>query len=157
MNPCPCGYHGDPKGRCNCTPQQITRYRNKISGPLLDRIDLHVPVNAIPIEELQDKPKGEASQTVRTRVAGARETQVSRQSRPNAQLQGKQLHAHCELGTAHKQLLSAAMSRLNLSARAYDRILRVARTIADLAGEPNIEVVHISEALGYRTLDRAVG
>ena len=155
LNPCPCGYFNDGTDRCRCTPQQVSRYRNKISGPLLDRIDMHVHVGAIPLRELQEKPDGETSAVVRQRVVVSRERQLQRQQKCNAQLRNKELVKFCKLGEYEKELLATSLVRLNLSARAYDRVLRVALTIADLAGCEKIEMPHISEALGYRSLDRA--
>lgn len=155
MNPCPCGYYGDKSGRCRCGPGVVARYRDKISGPLLDRIDLHVQVQAIPVHELQDKPAGEPSAAVRARVVASRQRQLARQGVPNASLQGKLLAHHCVLGAAEKNLLQTVMERMNFSARAYDRILRVARTLADMSQSSAIEAVHISEAVGYRALDRS--
>lgn len=156
MNPCPCGYDGDQNDtdRCRCTPDQIIRYRNKISGPLLDRIDLQVQVSNIPLTELQQAPNGESSNVIRARVSRCREIQLQRQGAANAKLKGKSLEEHCRLGDMEHQLLAKAMTRLKLSARAYDRILRVARTIADMAESPLINLGHLSEALGYRQLDR---
>ncbi|SMF13067.1 magnesium chelatase family protein [Alteromonadaceae bacterium Bs31] len=154
MNPCPCGYDGDGSGRCRCTPQQIARYRDKISGPLLDRIDLQVHVAALAIQELQQKPDGESSKFIRKRVGLARDKQINRQGKLNAELSGRELHTFCKLGDKENHLLAAALTRLQLSARAYDRILKVARTLADMANESEIGVVHVSEALGYRNLDR---
>lgn len=154
MNPCPCGFANDNSNRCRCTAIQKTRYRNKISGPLLDRIDLHVQVNTIPVADLQSKPEGESSATVRARVIQNHDKQLVRQNKRNARLSGVELHQHCLLGQAEKALLAEAMERLKLSGRAYDRILRVSRTIADISGSENIEIPHISEALAYRSLDR---
>ncbi len=154
MNPCPCGYEGDGSGRCRCTPQQITRYRDRISGPLLDRIDLQVHVNTLPIKDLQQKPDGESSKFVRKRVSLARDRQLKRQGKLNAELSGRELHKFCFLGAKENNLLATAIERLQLSARAYDRILRVSRTLADMANEEQIGIAHISEALGYRNLDR---
>lgn len=157
MNPCPCGYYGDTKGRCRCTPAQVGRYRNKISGPLLDRFDMHIQVNTMPIEELQTKPRGESSADVRKRVVACRQQQLARQRKANALLAGEELEEHCRLAPAQQKLLAGAMEHLQLSARAYDRTLRVARTLADMAGSDEIGAAHLSEALGYRSLDRAVG
>lgn len=154
MNPCPCGYYGDQQGRCRCTPAQIDRYRARISGPLLDRFDMHVPVSRLPIADLQAKAEGENSQTVRARVESCRSRQLHRQQTVNANLNGQQLERHCSLEQAEQQLLAQAVDQLGLSARAYDRILRVARTLADLEQSSSIHAHHISEALGYRTLDR---
>lgn len=157
MNPCPCGYDGDQTNteRCHCSPAQISRYRDKISGPLLDRIDLQVQVSNIPIIELQKAPAGESSDDIRQRVKQCRDIQLARQGCSNANLSGKALETHCALGEMEQQLLAKAMTRLNLSARAYDRILRVARTIADMTASDTINLGHLSEALGYRQLDRS--
>lgn len=136
--------------------QQIKRYRGKVSGPLLDRIDMHIQVNALPIADLQDAPQGESSAAVRERVLAAHALQLQRQGKVNAQLRGRELHRHCALDSPSQKLLAAAMDRLRLSARAYDRILRVARTLADLQASPQVKTPQISEALAYRMLDRAV-
>jgi magnesium chelatase family protein len=154
MNPCPCGYFGDPSGRCRCAPDQIQRYRQRISGPLLDRIDLQVEVPRLPSRELQG-PCGEASAAVRARVSAARQCQQTRQGCTNAQLGGAALDHHCRLGPAEAALLRRALDRLGLSARGYHRILRVARSIADLDATEAITAEHLGEALGYRNLDRA--
>lgn len=154
MNPCPCGFLNDGTDRCVCTPQQIFRYRDKISGPLLDRIDLQIHVNAIPVDELQSLNKGESSAEIRERVVSARNIQLQRQSKANAELQGKELGEICWLEKNERQLLANAITSLNLSARVYDRCLRVARTIADMANSEKISSAHISEALAYRNLDR---
>ena len=154
MNPCPCGYHNDGTDRCTCTTKQINRYKDKISGPLLDRIDLHVKVSHIPITDLQEKPDGESSAEVRKRVEEVRSRQAKRQKKCNAHLKSRELAEVTELGQQEKSLLAAAMQKLNLSARAYDRILKVSRTIADMEGCDNIACKHISEALSYRNLDR---
>ena len=156
MNPCPCGFLGDTHGRCGCTPPQVERYRNKISGPLLDRIDMHVQVHALPISDLQNAPKGENSAAVLKRVLLARQIQTLRQGKANAQLTGPEMSQFCHLESAPQQLLATAMDRLRLSARAYDRILRVARTLADLRNADIIDSSHISEALAYRALDRPI-
>ncbi|MDR4518980.1 MAG: YifB family Mg chelatase-like AAA ATPase [Nitrosomonas sp.] len=155
MNPCPCGYLGHPSGKCHCTPDQITRYRGKISGPLLDRIDLQIEVPAIPQDELMRKQtSGEKSETIRHRVENAYHLQTSRQKKTNSQLSVKEIDRHCVLDTVSENLLKQAISRLNLSARAYHRILKVARTIADLAGVDQISSQHIAEAIQYRKMDR---
>jgi magnesium chelatase family protein len=150
MNPCPCGYDGDPSGRCGCTPDQIQRYRDRISGPLLDRIDLHVEV---PRQSLKDLPLGEPSSAVRDRVMGARKTQAKRGT-INARLDVGGIRNHCALDGKLSNLLEQACERLQLSARAHHRILRMARTIADLDGSEKIAMAHLSEAIGYRQLDR---
>jgi magnesium chelatase family protein len=153
MNPCPCGYLGDPSGRCHCNIDQIERYRRKISGPLLDRIDIHIEVPRVAYNELEGAP-GEASTAVRTRVAEAQGRQLRRVNTLNSRLTNREIEACCTLRTADRLLLQQAMDRLQLSARAYHRILKVARTIADLAGCEDIERIHLSEAIGYRKLDR---
>ncbi|RFF27124.1 MULTISPECIES: YifB family Mg chelatase-like AAA ATPase [unclassified Wenzhouxiangella] len=150
MNPCPCGYEGDPSGRCSCTPEQIRRYRDRISGPLLDRIDLHVEV---PRQSLKDFPQGEPSENVRRRVHEARAVQAGRGC-VNARLDVAGIRDHCALDAHQSTLLEAACDKLRLSARAHHRILRMARTIADLDGSERIEAHHLSEAIGYRQLDR---
>lgn len=154
MNPCPCGYYNDGSDRCRCTPAQVSRYRDKISGPLLDRIDLHVQVNTIPVTEIQNKPAGEASAVIRKRVLKTYQHQLKRQKKSNAQLSGAELNDYCAFGMNEKNLLAQAMQKLNLSARAYDRIRRVARTIADMDQSEKVSSQHISEALSYRHLDR---
>jgi magnesium chelatase family protein len=158
MNPCPCGYFGDPGGRCRCSPDQIGRYRGRISGPLLDRIDMHVEVPRIPPAEFQLQQSTaageETSAEVRARVERARSLQWVRAGCLNHALQGRRIERDCALDRAGQGLIQQAMERLGLSARAYHRILRLARTIADLAGEAAIQVPHLSEAIGYRRLDR---
>ncbi len=155
MNPCPCGFYGDSSGKCLCTPAQVKRYRDKISGPLLDRIDLHVHVKPVPISELQNAPEGESSATVRERVCANHARQIQRQGVTNAALEGKKLQKYCTLKDNEKSLLATAIDRLQLSARAYDRILRVARTVADMSDSKNIQEQHLNEALSYRNLDRS--
>ena len=150
MNPCPCGYHGDPSNRCHCRPEQIQRYQDKISGPLLDRIDLQVTVPALPISDLQNNQPGECSKAVRARVTKAYQSQQVRQGKPNCELSPSELDEHIVLGENEKQLLAMAQIKLNLSARGYHRLLRVARTIADLANSVDIKTPHLSEALSYR-------
>ena len=156
MNPCPCGYLGDASGRCHCTAEQIARYRARISGPLLDRIDMHVEVPRLDLAHLAGAAPlgGATSAQVRARVAAARERAHARADRPNAALGPKEIERHCVLDEAGSRLLQQALTRLALSARAYHRILKVARTIADLAGAEAITAAHLSEAIGYRRLDR---
>lgn len=155
MNPCPCGYLGHPSGKCHCTPDQIARYRGKISGPLLDRIDLQIEVPALPQEELmRQQTSGEKSATIRQHVEKSYHLQIKRQGKTNSQLSVKEIDQYCGLDTTSENLLKQAINRLNLSARAYHRILKVARTIADLAGEDQISSRHIAEAIQYRRMDR---
>lgn len=156
MNPCPCGYLGEPGGRCNCTLEQVQRYRRRVSGPLLDRIDLQCEVPRPPRSALHPgaAADGEASAAVAARVAEARARQLARAARPNATLGNQEVHDHCRLGDDAQELLDQAMDKLSLSARAYHRVLKVARTIADLAGAVEIETTHLAEAIGYRGLDR---
>ena len=156
MNPCPCGYLGDTSGRCRCTLEQVRRYRARISGPLLDRIDLHVDVPRPPREVLRpDSPAdGELSSVIAARVAAARNRQLARSGRPNARLSTREINRHCIPEAAGQQLLERAMERLGLSARGYHRVLKVARSIADLAGSDTILNAHVAEAIGYRVLDR---
>ncbi|MBN8429400.1 YifB family Mg chelatase-like AAA ATPase [Microbulbifer salipaludis] len=152
MNPCPCGYLGEP--RCRCTPDQIDRYRNKLSGPLLDRIDMQVEVASMSAGQLQDAPVGESSATVRERVRTARDIQLQRQGKINGELKGNELDAYCPLGRAESALLRASVEKLGLSARSYHRVLKVARTLADLSKQENIGCGQIAEVLAYRNLDR---
>ncbi len=155
MNPCPCGWLGDASGRCRCTGEQVQRYRNRVSGPLLERIDLHVEMPPVPRALLRrPDPDRETSATVRTRVAAARERQLERQGALNSALQGSALERHCRLDEAGHALLDTAMERLRLSARSYHRILRLARTIADLATSESIEALHVAESVQLRCLDR---
>ena len=150
MNPCPCGYLGHPSGKCRCTPEQVGRYRGRLSGPLLDRIDLHVDVPALREQDLIDAPPGEASAAVRQRVIAARERQLARQGRANAELDNNEIDRHCRLDTDGAARLRQAISRLNLSARAYHRVLKLARTLADLAGQADIGAAQVAEAVRYR-------
>ncbi len=150
MNPCPCGYLGHHNGKCRCTPDQVARYRAKISGPLLDRIDLHIEVPALRDDELTAGSTGEASQHIRSRVERARNMQLARQGKANFLLSSKDVDQHCVTDEAGMNLLKQAISKLSLSARAYHRILKVARSIADLAGVDAIKPVHIAEAVQYR-------
>lgn len=161
MNPCKCGYYGDPKRECRCSPKEIENYRNRISGPLLDRIDLHVEAPAVEYKELSSKEAGESSVIVRERVMNAREVQrqrflKNRKTRANSQMSHAQIKEHCALDKEGQELIRTAMEQLHLSARAYDRILKVSRTIADLAGETSIKSNHVMEAIQYRTLDRSL-
>jgi len=156
MNPCPCGYLGHFRGRCRCTPDQIARYRNKISGPLLDRIDIHLEVPAVPQEDLLRQSAGEASLAVRQRVAVARRAQTERQGKCNSSLGTREIDRWCRPSAAGEALLRQAITRLDLSARACHRILKLARTIADLATEEEISRDHVAEAVQYRKLDRMV-
>lgn len=159
MNPCPCGYYNHPEKECVCAPGVVQKYLNKISGPLLDRIDLHVEVTPVPFSELSKAQRSETSKDIRERVIKARLTQTERYKTSdgiycNAQMRTKDLRTYCHLDDASNTLLKTAMERLGLSARAYDRILKVARTIADLEASQNIQTNHIAEAIQYRSLDR---
>lgn len=158
MNPCPCGFLGDPRRDCRCTPLQIRRYRNRISGPLLDRIDIHVEVPAVRYQELTAAPPGDSSETIRARVMRARTVQQARfrgsRVHCNANMRARDVHQFCRLDEPSAAALKAAIADLNFSARAYDRILKVSRTIADLAGTESIGSAHVMEAIQYRSLDR---
>jgi magnesium chelatase family protein len=150
MNPCPCGFLGHPNGRCRCTPDQVARYRGKLSGPLLDRIDMVIEVPAVSEPELRQRGGGETSEVVRRRVVAAHASQLARQGKPNAQLTPAEIDTHCAPEEAGVVLLRQAMSRLHLSARGYHRILKLARTIADLAGADKVGSTHVAEAIQYR-------
>ena len=159
MNPCKCGWYGHPSGRCRCTEQEVRRYLSRLSGPLLDRIDLHINVPAVPYEELQAGASPVTSARMRERVLAARAVQQARYAevpycRTNADLSGSLLEKHCRMGAPERAFLREAVQRLALSARAYTRILRISRTIADLAGSESIGVPHLAEAIGCRVLDR---
>ena len=154
MNPCPCGYLGHFNGKCRCTPDKIARYRGKISGPLLDRIDIQIEVPAVPQDALLKQADGESSSTIQLRSEAARQRALLRQGKPNALLSVSEIDALCVLDEQSAALLQQAITRLSLSARAYHRILKVARTIADLAGSENILTAHIAEAVQYRRMDK---
>jgi magnesium chelatase family protein len=160
MNPCPCGYIGDDRHQCTCTPGQIQRYRRRVSGPLLDRIDIHIEVPAVNYRELSSEYSGEPSEKIRQRVERARQIQIERFQRDsiycNGQMKTRHIKKYCVLTKEAKRLLESAMQNLGLSARAYSRILKVSRTIADLEGSEQIQAHHISEAIQYRTLDRGM-
>ncbi len=159
MNPCPCGYSTDQNNECTCAPQMIQRYMSRISGPLMDRIDIHIEVPAVPFSKLSSMEPGDSSDSIKEKVQSAREIQLDRfnsrnQVYSNAQMQTRQLKQFCKLDKNTSDMLKTAMEKLGLSARAYDRILKVSRTIADLAGEDSIKIQHVSEAIQYRSLDR---
>jgi magnesium chelatase family protein len=158
MNPCPCGYFGDSRHQCTCTAGQIHRYRARVSGPLLDRFDIHLDVPAVPYKELSDDTAGEPSEVIRLRVVAARERQLARfgaeRFYANSQMRTRQIKKYCALMPEAKSLLETAMQKLALSARAYTRILKLSRTIADMEGAEGIGSHHVSEAIQYRTLDR---
>jgi magnesium chelatase family protein len=153
--PCPCGYLGHYSAKCHCTPEQVARYRRRISGPLLDRIDLHIEVPAVPPDELSSPGTAEPSASMAVRAAAARLRQIERQAKPNAYMSAREINQHARPDAASEQLLKHAISRLGLSARGYHRILKVARTIADLAGSQAVRAEHIAEAIQYRRLDRS--
>ena len=157
MNPCPCGYFGDPRRQCKCTPQQTARYHNRLSGPLRDRIDLVVEVESVPITQLTEGPAGESSAAVRARVLSARQRQLGRRSRArvNATLTGTELKKFAPLDAPCRRLLERSAERLHMSARAFHRVIRVSRTIADLAGADAITLEHLGEALQYRLVERS--
>jgi magnesium chelatase family protein len=159
MNPCPCGYYNHPEKECVCAPGVVQRYLNKISGPLLDRIDIHVEVTPVSFDEMTAERQAESSEVIRNRVIKARERQTERfkyqsQIFSNAMMPSQMVKDICKINEAGKKLLKTAMERLGLSARAYDRILKVSRTIADLAQSDDIKIEHLAEAIQYRSLDR---
>jgi magnesium chelatase family protein len=158
LNPCPCGYRGDPRRQCNCNPMQIEKYIGKISGPLLDRIDIHIEVAPVPFRELADRNSGTTSAQMREQVVAARAVQGARfqgeRQKLNGRLSPRQIRRYCRLESGAAGLLKAAMEEMGLSARAHDKILRVARTIADLDQSESIREPHLAEAINYRTLDR---
>jgi len=161
MNPCPCGYFGDSRHQCTCTHGQVHRYRHKVSGPLLDRIDIHIEVPAVPYKELSNESVGEKSDDIRQRVVAARNIQLERFQNDrriyaNGQMKTRHLKKYCTLKPDAQALLDTAMQKLGLSARAYTRILKLSRTIADLDASEDIHSHHVSEAIQYRTLDRGV-
>src|ERR1700704_4086796 len=155
MNPCPCGYLGHFSGKCRCTPDQVARYRHKLSGPLLDRIDIQIEVPAVREDELVDAGRGEQSARGRERVERAHERQLARQGKNNTRLGPREIERFCTAEENARALLRPAIGKLHLSARAYHRVLKLARTIADLAGEATIAVAHVAEAIQYRRLDRS--
>ncbi|HWR72160.1 MAG TPA: ATP-binding protein, partial [Nitrospirota bacterium] len=160
MNPCKCGFHGDPLHQCLCTPHQIQSYRSRVSGPLMDRIDIHIEVPAIKFSEISSDAAGEPSTSIRDRVTRARRSQQERFNGDgifaNAHMKPRHIRKHCRIDQDSHRLMEAAMNKLGLSARAYNRVLKVARTIADLEGSEKIASHHISEAIQYRSLDRRV-
>jgi magnesium chelatase family protein len=159
MNPCPCGFFNDPSRECTCTPPLIQRYVSKISGPLLDRIDIHIDMPAVRFQELRQEAGGETSDAIRARVIQTRERQLERFQGEkiycNAQMSSRQIRKYCDISPDSERMLESAMNRLGLSARAHDRILKVSRTIADMEGEENVGSAHVSEAIQYRSLDRS--
>jgi magnesium chelatase family protein len=160
MNPCPCGYLTDPQRECGCSPGEVQRYLSRISGPLLDRIDIHIEVPPLRYRDMAAEAGGEPAPVIRERVRRARALQADRFKKSkifcNAAMSPKQIRRHCQVGDEGQRLLETAMERLGFSARAYDRILKVARTIADLAPEESIHPQHIAEAIQYRSLDRGL-
>jgi magnesium chelatase family protein len=161
MNPCPCGYYGSTEKECTCTKQMIEKYLGKISGPLLDRIDIHIEVKSVKYQKLQQNQKLENSQMIRKRVNFARQIQNERYKKEkifsNSELTPKMTEKYCELNNVSKKMLEIAFEKLGLSARAYYKILKVARTIADLENKEKIEEKHIAEAIQYRSLDKKYG
>ena len=155
MNPCPCGYLGDPDGQCHCSPEKINRYRGKISGPLLDRIDMHIEVPRIQYSSLHAQASGESSDTIRQRVISARQRQLQRNQSTNQALNNREIERDCQLNKQDSRMLEKAIKQLGLSARAWHRILKVARTIADLDASDTIQTQHLQESISYRRLDRS--
>jgi magnesium chelatase family protein len=159
MNPCPCGYYNDPNHECTCAPGVVQRYLSRISGPLLDRIDMHIEIVPVPFAQLADAKPSESSATIRARVIAARNIQTERFSQDegvycNAQMGSKLIRKYCQLDAKGQDLLNKAMTKHNLSARAYDRILKMSRTIADLDNSVDIQFSHVAEAINYRNLDK---
>jgi len=157
MNPCPCGYYGSRTRQCHCSDHEIRKYLDRVSGPMLDRIDLQLEVDAVPVSEIQTSAPSECSAAVRARVQAAREMQrgrlKDREMFANAQMDNKAIEEFCALDSAGQKMLETAVDRMHLSMRGYQRVLKVARTIADLAGEEQIRLPHIAEAIQYRTAD----
>lgn len=156
MNPCPCGYLGDPSGRCHCHPDIVRRYRAKVSGPLVDRIDIHIEVPNLPRTELHSQVARETSAMVRERILIARQRQLQRCGKPNRLLENREIEQFCQLAPHDERLLDVAIEQLGLSARAWHRILKVARTVADLSGSDSIQTPHLTEAITYRRLERRI-
>jgi magnesium chelatase family protein len=158
QNPCPCGHLGDPRNKCSCLPSQIIRYRNRISGPLLDRIDIQIEVPAVPYSELSHARRGESSASIRERVIRARKIQEQRfkdiSIHCNSQMSSKELRSFCKLSEENRAFLEAVANKLALSARAFHRIIKIGRTIADLEESTTVTMAHLSEAVQYRSLDR---
>jgi magnesium chelatase family protein len=158
MNPCPCGFFGDPKRECTCSYREIQRYRARISGPLMDRIDIHIDVPSVPFKDLTGTSQGQSSFDISRRVIKARNLQENRFNKSkiytNAMMNSRQIRKFCQIDEKSNLLLEMAMEKFGLSARAVSRILKISRTIADLAGSQNIEQIHIAEAIQYRSLDR---
>jgi magnesium chelatase family protein len=158
MNPCPCGYYGDPRHECTCTREEIIRYRNRISGPLMDRIDIHIDVPSVPFQDLAKRRPSENSSSIRARVQRVHNIQKMRFkdnfTRFNSEMGTRDINAFCQVGSESMELLQAAVNKLGLSARAYERVLKVARTIADLDDSMDIKTHHVAEAISYRVIDR---
>ena len=158
MNPCPCGRKYKDDGRCRCTPNQIDKYLGRVSGPLTDRIDIHVEVHPLPFDALSSKKAGTSSEEMKNQVRLARQTQTKRfagaKTLTNSRMNSRELREHCELNEMGRQMLKQAFNELGLSARAHDKVIKISRTIADMEGEKNIEPHHVAEAIQYRKLDR---